>query len=132
MACWQRAYGQVYAYAKSLSDLLLQPDFFDKDLANILTQLVASFIESFRRRTALLMMEAYTALPLPLAIKYLGVDKEQLRVVAEREGWRYDASTDTLCSNLKPEVHSTFTPGLLTSSLSTFHHVVNSVSQLEL
>lgn len=130
-ACWQRAYVQVYANTKSLNDLLVQADFFDKGLANALTHMLASFIESFRRRTTRLLMEAYTTVPLSLATEYLGMSKQDVLSALERDGWQYDQTSDTLAASSRPEAKTTSITGSLTSPLSTFYHVAESVSQLE-
>jgi len=129
-ACWRSAYEQIHPLAVGLNNLLLQPDFFDKDLANVLVHLVASFIDSFRRRTALLLLEAYTAVPVSLAATYLGMNEEQVLAVVGKEGWKFHAPSDMSAAVSETDSESPHTRN--TSSLPIFHYVVDSVSQLEL
>ncbi|KAK2466825.1 hypothetical protein APHAL10511_001083 [Amanita phalloides] len=132
-ACWQRAYEQVYSNAVGLNDVLSQAEFFDKDLANVLNHLLLTFIECFRRRTSLLLLEAYSSVPLQLAEAYLGMSREEVLAVAEKEQWEYDVTSGVLNGGLSGKlVPAARTPGASTSSLSTFHYVSDSVSRLEL
>ncbi|KAF8623537.1 hypothetical protein AX15_006313 [Amanita polypyramis BW_CC] len=128
-ACWQRAYEQVYPNAMALNDLFSQAEFFDKDLASVLTHLVVVFIDVFRRRIFLLLLKAYTSVPLSLAELYLGLNEEQVLAVAEREQWQYDKTTRALNISPGPKASAS---GPSISSLSTFHYVADSVSRLEL
>ena len=78
----------------NLNGIVSQAGFFDKDLANVMAHMIQTFIgtistildlfefksplESFRRRTSILLFEAYTSVPLPLAELYLGMNREQV------------------------------------------------------
>ncbi|GLB34789.1 putative CSN8/PSMD8/EIF3K family protein [Lyophyllum shimeji] len=128
---WERKHASVYSRAENLFDLVHQPDFFHEKLASILTDLVASFVESFRQRTFTLLSKAYASLPVPLAQVYLGMKNDELLVAAQKAQWSYDPSTNILIPQVPSSVAATALE-LTFSSLSTFHFVANSVAKLEL
>ncbi|KAG6851289.1 hypothetical protein H0H93_011725 [Arthromyces matolae] len=71
VSTWDRKHANVYARAQKLTDVVQHPNFFDKQLAIVLS-------ESFRRRTVILLSNAYASLPLPLAQMYLGMGRDEL------------------------------------------------------
>ncbi|KAG6814566.1 hypothetical protein H0H92_000094 [Tricholoma furcatifolium] len=91
---WDRQHANVYAQARALYEVVHEPGFFDEQLASILTGLITAFVESFRRRTFILLSTVYTSLPVSLAQMYLGMKEDELLAAAQGEGWFYESSTN--------------------------------------
>ncbi|TFK30058.1 hypothetical protein FA15DRAFT_663393 [Coprinopsis marcescibilis] len=123
-----RQHAQVYATVALLHDLLNKPDFFDQELAMILTKLVAQFAENFRTRTFRLLSGAYSSLHISLAEEYLGVSTEAIINEANKYNWKYESPSEILLPEI-PEGKSNHQSSI--SSLSTFNLVANSVAALE-
>jgi len=127
---WDRKHANVYSRADSMFKLVEQHDFLDQRLGLVVAGMVATFVESFRQRTFILLSKAYISLPLSLGQTYLGLSSDELLRVAEEAGWSYNASTNILV----PAASSVNAPVSKSgfSSLSTFHFVADSVAKLEL
>ncbi|KAG6877733.1 hypothetical protein C0993_004550 [Termitomyces sp. T159_Od127] len=129
VSTWDRDHANVYFRAQELRNLVQQPEFFDEQLGSVLSGLVKTFVETFRRRTVNLLSAAYTSLPAPLAQMYLGMKQDELLAAAQGEGWLFNASTNLFIPSTEASIATTQPSP---SSLPSFHSVTDSVAKLEL
>ncbi|PPQ93228.1 hypothetical protein CVT25_015226 [Psilocybe cyanescens] len=121
-----RQHSAVYDHANTLNTVVSHPDFTDKELAGVISQLLSVFIDTFRQRTFALLSKAYTSLPLSLACIYLALPAEQVIDAAQKHSWSYDFSGQILNPVKGPDISlQSF------SSLTTFGLVSDSVAKLE-
>ncbi|EJD02203.1 uncharacterized protein FOMMEDRAFT_157414 [Fomitiporia mediterranea MF3/22] len=127
-ATQNRTYHLVYKNANDLV-LLVQGDLFDSLLATVVKLLVERHITAFRRKTAELLLKAYTSLPLPLAMTYLNLPEDGIRRAMESYGWMYDSTVNQLIapSSRNPSSHSN-----LTSTQSTIRLIVGGAAQFDI
>ncbi|KIJ69167.1 hypothetical protein HYDPIDRAFT_79650 [Hydnomerulius pinastri MD-312] len=126
----ERKYANIYLRAQALGAMAQQPDFPDATLAKVVASMVVAFVESFRRRTFLLLSKAFASIKVSQAQIYLGFTRELLLSEASSGHWQYEAATDTLYP-----VHATSAVGgaksTVPSSLSTFNQVATGLTKLE-
>jgi COP9 signalosome complex subunit 8 len=128
----ERQYEHIYSRAESLFHYAQQPDFLDPKLGDVVALMTKAFVASFQERTITLLSRAFTSLPVSLAQTYLELSADQLLAAAEKHGWSYDASNQTLSPAPLPS--NTVTPVYAygPSSLNTFNLVADSTAKLEM
>ncbi|KAI6166851.1 hypothetical protein EDD17DRAFT_1541579 [Pisolithus thermaeus] len=125
----EHQYAQVYAHAEIMCGLAQQPEFANGDLANLITNLVTLFVESFRRKTFTLLSRAFSSIETTQAQIYLGLSRERL-LSATSGAWQYDSELDVLYPPGKNET-SLCANRPAPSSLDTLDSVASDLIKLE-
>lgn len=125
---WERRYENIYHRGEALSNLARRADHLQADLAESISGLVGTFIESFRQRTFVLVSKAYTNIPLDLAQIYLGLQSDHLLRVASSQGWHFNVLTQILTP---VRIAKRTEPSPVSSTLLMFEGVTDNVARLE-
>ncbi|GBE81700.1 COP9 signalosome complex subunit 8 [Sparassis crispa] len=132
-ATWDRKYQSVYSRAEDVFNLCHQPGFPDDALASMVTGMVTTFVDVFRKKTFVLLSKAYTSIPLSLSQTYLGLSSEQVINAAGAHGWTYDASTRVFTPTSATAGTSRLNgASAAQSTLYTFGVVADSIVRLEM
>ncbi|KAF5387567.1 hypothetical protein D9757_006524 [Collybiopsis confluens] len=123
------SYEGIYGKSEMLLNLVAQPAFPEPELAQVIRNMVESFLLYLRDRTFVLLSRAYTSISVSHAEMYFGMKADDLLPVAARHGWEYDVTSKVL-KPVPAKESSSIAPAV--SSLSNFHFISQSVSQLEL
>ncbi|KAF9013946.1 hypothetical protein BDQ17DRAFT_1222078, partial [Cyathus striatus] len=135
MCVKHRQHTKMYLRTQSMINSTARDDFFDKNLAMIVVNMIANFIDRFRQKTFMLLSKAYISLPTPLASIYLGMPVDKVIAAAHANQWSYDSSANALTSittEKRPNNPIISTDSFPVSTVSTFHFIVDSVGKLEL
>lgn len=125
----EREYTQVYTHAEVMCSLTQQSESANDTLANLITNLVTQFVDSFRQKTFTLLSRAFSSIETTQAQVYLGVSREQV-LSATSGTWQYDSASDTL-TPLHENDTSLHTKCPAPSSLDTFDSVASDLIKLE-